>query len=149
MKKLLLLGAILLLLSCEGPIGPPGEPGSPLWEQAYYTVKSNDWELVGREDGLNSYYRYIFDEPLLSHYIYSSGVVLGYLVVNPGTKDELLRPLPDDLPLGERIQQSDVLWTQYLTFDYQVGSVAFYVSYSDFATSVQPSEMTFKLVMMW
>jgi len=149
MKKLLLLAAVLMLLSCEGQVGPAGEPGTPLWEQAFYTVKSNDWVLVGRPDGLNSYYQYVFDEPLLSNFIYSNGVVLGYLVVNPGTQDELLRPLPDDIPLGEEIQQGEALWTQYITFDYQAGSVAFYVSYSDFATSVRPPEMKFKLVMMW
>ena len=64
MKKLLLLVIIsLALFSCEGPMGPQGPQGVPgegmYWKYYTYTVKSQDWELVTTEDGLNTYYMYI------------------------------------------------------------------------------------------
>jgi hypothetical protein len=132
-------------------MGPPGDPGiETQWVNTFYTVASGHWELVGGQDALNSYYRCIFDEPLLTDFIYKEGVVQGYLVVNPGTRDETLRPLPDDMPYAERVDASYAdYWAEYITFDYMPGSVAFYVTYSDFSTHIAPPDMKFKLVMIY
>ncbi|MDR1918935.1 MAG: hypothetical protein LBQ65_04730 [Tannerellaceae bacterium] len=151
MKKLLpALLAVICLLSCEGPmgpVGPPGESGAETqWKYVYYTVREQDWVLVGGQNNPNSFYQYAFDEPALTDFIYEEGVVMGYLVANPGTRDEVLRPLPDTWPVADG---SDFYWTESVTFDYMPGSVAFFVGYSDFATTVRPPEMKFKLMMIW
>ncbi|MDR1555684.1 MAG: hypothetical protein LBS88_01465 [Tannerellaceae bacterium] len=147
MKKLLpAMLAVVCLLSCEGPMGPPGEPAvQTQWKAVYYTVKSQDWRLEGGKDNPNSYYQYVFDEPALSDFIYQEGVVIAYVVASPGTDKEVLRPLPDTWPIAE----GPDYWTEHITFDYMPGSVAFYVAYNDFATSVRPPSMTFKLMMIW
>jgi hypothetical protein len=148
MKKLLpALVAGLCFLSCEGPMGPPGPAAEQTqWNYVYYTVKSQDWRLVGGENNQNSYYQYVFDEPALTDFIYKEGVVMGYVVANPGVEgEEVLRPLPDTWPIAE----GQDYWTEHITFDCMPGSVAFYVAYNDFATGVRPLSMTFKLMMIW
>jgi hypothetical protein len=144
MKKLLFaLISVTCFLSCEGPMGPPGEQTQ--WHDAYYTVRTDDWKLVGRPDEIGSFYQYSFIEPALTEFIYEKGVVMGYVVANPGIRDEVLRPLPDTWPIGEGYDA----WLESITFDYRPGLVTFYVGYSDFATSVRPPDMTFKLMMIW
>ncbi|MDR1356748.1 MAG: hypothetical protein LBJ58_03655 [Tannerellaceae bacterium] len=147
MKKLLTaLFVTSVLFSCEGPEGPPGEPGMETqWKYVYYTVNQQDWEPVGNYNELGSFYRYGFDEPNLTDFIYTEGVVMGYAVINPGTREEILRPLPDTWPMAEDTNT----WTESVTFDYMPGYVTFYVGYSDFATGIRPPTMTFKLMMIW
>ena len=43
------------------------------------------------------------------------------------------------------------LWTETTDFDYMVGNVNIYVTYSDFPTdaSIAPGDMDFRLVLMW
>jgi hypothetical protein len=155
MKKLVLgLVAMLTLLSCEGPVGPPGPPGDSgaetQWKHIYYTVNKDSWHLVGGKDELNSYYEYVFkNEPAITNFIYEQGIVLGYLVVNPGAKDEVLRPLPDSFPYGEDTNQGENLWTEIITYDYMPGSIAFYVRYSDFYTATPPPTLKFRISMLW
>ncbi|MDR2810431.1 MAG: hypothetical protein LBB84_07745 [Tannerellaceae bacterium] len=143
MKKILfILLAVAGFLSCEGP----KETGvETQWKAIYYTVKEDDWQLQGVKGGTNSYYQFVFDEPALTDFIYTEGIVIGYQVIDPGTADEVLRPLPDTWPVGEKSSY----WTESISFDYMPGSVAFYVGYSDFATNILPSTMTFKLMMIW
>jgi hypothetical protein len=148
MKKLLsVLLVVVCLASCEGPMGPQGIPGEQTqWKPVYYTVKTQDWHLIGGENNQNSYYQYVFDEPELTDFIYKEGVVIGYVVANPGVAGkEVLRPLPDTWPVAEGADY----WTEHINFDYMPGSVAFYVTYNDFATDVRPQAMTFKLMMIW
>jgi hypothetical protein len=146
-RRLFILLAGTILLSCEGPMGPPGESGvETQWQHLYYQVEEHAWELMGDGQGApNSYYQYVVDEPALTNFIYREGVVTGYLVANPGTPDEVLRPLPDTWPVADRQNY----WSESVTFDYMPGSVAFYVGYSDFATNIRPGKMIFKLTMIW
>jgi hypothetical protein len=142
MKKLLtVLLTIACLLSCEGPIGSLGEE-----THMFYTVEAKDWQLVGRPDAPNSFYQYSFTEPSLTKFIYEEGLVVGYVVANPGTRNEMLRPLPDTWPVGD---DHGATWTESVTFDYMPGLVTFYVGYSDFATTVSPPRMVFKIMMIW
>ena len=153
MKKLLLLVIIsLALFSCEGPMGPQGPQGVPgegmYWKYYTYTVKSQDWELVTTEDGLNTYYMYVFQNTDITDDLYLNGYVLGYLVQSPGTNDEVITPLPYIVHRGSTDAQSgqEMLWTETYTYDYMPGSVAFYVQYSDFAQQ-RPEDMVFRLVL--
>jgi hypothetical protein len=150
-KNVFLLCALTqVLFSCEGPMGPQGAPGEGMnWEIMYYTVHENDWKLVGGKDDLNSYYMYDFDEPLLTGFIYGSGKVVGYRILNIGQKDETLTPLPDVIPVGGSDAGGEFLWTENYTFDYMPGSVAFFVYYSDFSTGVKPPTCDFRIVMNW
>ncbi|MDR1500800.1 MAG: hypothetical protein LBI58_07465 [Tannerellaceae bacterium] len=144
MKKLLTsLFIVACLLACEGPVGPPG--AETQWEYIYYTVRQQDWRLSGEPNKPGSYYQFSFDEPAITDFVYTEGVIMGYLVDNPQSRDELLRPLPDTWPMAEDINT----WTESVTFAYTPGRVTFYVGYSDFATGIVPSTMTFKLMMIW
>ncbi len=153
MKKLLTLFILCVtLLSCEGPMGPQGPQGIPgtgiNWKYYTCTVKSQDWELVRTEDGLNTYYMYIFDNlKELTEDVYIDGYVLGYLVQSPGSNDEVISPLPYTTHRGEIDSEgNEFLWTETYTYDYMPGSVAFYVQYSDFAEQ-RPGEMVFRIVL--
>ena len=149
-KILFILLAVAGFLSCEGPVGPMGPPGDTgaetRWKHIYYTVREQEWVLMGGENAPNSYYQYVFEVPELSEFIYKEGIVTGYLVANPGTDKEVLRPLPDTWAIADR---ENNFWSESITMDYMPGSVAFYIGYSDFATSVRPATMTFKLTMIW
>jgi hypothetical protein len=144
MKKLLfaLLPAVCFL-SCDGTAEPP--EGQTQWKYIYYTVERQDWELVGVSGAPNSFYEYSFRAPEITDFIYKEGVVMGYVVDNPGAANEVLRPLPDTWPVGD----GPHAWTESVTFNYMPGHVTFYVAYSDFATNVRPAGMTFKLMMIW
>ncbi|MDR1407607.1 MAG: hypothetical protein LBJ23_06130 [Tannerella sp.] len=152
MKKALFLlcASAMCLISCEGPIGPPGEPGEGMnWKILTYTVHEGDWQLVGGKDNLNSYYMYEFDENQLTDFIYTSGNISGYIIFNPGQNSEVQSPLPHMIPLGDRDSGGEFMWQEFYTFDFMPGSVAFYVYYSDFQTSVRPPTCDFRLVMNW
>lgn len=148
MKRILLLAILsLALFSCEGPMGPQGVPGEGMyWKYYNYTVRSQDWELVTSEDGLNTYYMYVFDNKDITDDLYLNGYALGYLVQSPGTDDEVITPLPYTVHRGSNDPEGTLLWTETYTYDYMPGSVAFYVQYSDFAQQ-QPEDMVFRLVL--
>ncbi|MDR1330897.1 MAG: hypothetical protein LBK07_02210 [Tannerella sp.] len=153
MKKTLFLlcASALFLLSCEGPIGPPGEPGEGMnWKILTYTVHDRDWQLAGGPVGsLNSYYMYEFDEPLLTDFIYTSGVVSAYIIFNPGQSNEVQSPLPYIEPVGDRDSGGEFTWQEFYSFDFMPGSVAFYVHYSDFETGERPPTCDFRIVLNW
>jgi len=152
MKKVLFLICTftMALLSCEGPMGPPGEPGEGMnWKILYYTVRENDWRLVGGSDALNSYYTYEFDEPELTKFIYESGTVVGYRILNSGQSNEMQAQLPYMIPMGESDGYGESLWIENYSFAYGIGVMAFYVDYSDFYTSNRPPTCEFRIVMNW
>lgn len=149
MKKLLLLIVIAIsisFISCEGPMGPQGEPGDGTnWKVVSFTINKNEWKLVGSPGALNSYY--FVDKPLkeLTQYIYKEGAVVGYIETVKGVKNSL----PYVLHLGEASGSKEFLWTQTYDFDFYPGGVGFYVTYSDFNTQDRPDTETFHVVLMW
>jgi hypothetical protein len=153
MKKYLFLASLLALacMSCEGPMGPPGESGEGVnWKILTYTVRESDWRLVGGSGDLNSYYMYEFKENAVSNFIYTDGNVFGYLIQNPGQKDEVQTPLPFVIPRGESDNYgSEFLFTEIYSFDFMPGSIAFYVNYSDFETGIRPPTCDFRIVLNW
>ena len=155
MKKILILMCVMaaVLTSCEGPagpMGPAGEDGEALnWKILTYTVHQNDWQLDGNADALNSRYIYEFDESALTQFIYEEGVVSGYMEQTLNNNVNVLTPLPYVIPVGEENGGNEDLWSEYYTFDYTTGSIAFYAYFTDFYTSNKPPTCTFRIVLNW
>lgn len=162
-KYLILLAAILMALTaCEGPMGPPGPVGPQgppgpgggsgdgvKWKILEYTVYEKDWELIGGRDNLNSHYMFEFKENLLTSEIFKNGKVTGYRVLTLGNGSTVQTPLPYVLPRGQKEGSNDKLWSEYYTFDFQPGSIAFYAYYTDFYTGNRPPTCVFRIVMTW
>ncbi|WP_102407441.1 hypothetical protein [Parabacteroides bouchesdurhonensis] len=147
MKKNLLLLFMMLLAftACEGPAGPPGQNGTGMtWFVKTYTIRENDWKLYSDPDGRNSFYKCEVRVNDLSNDIYLDGNVFAYWIQNPGRNDEVQTPLPYTIPLENTY---DERWSEIINFDFMPGSITFYVTYSDFATSVAPGEAQFRVVM--
>ncbi|MDH6535599.1 hypothetical protein D0T51_06945 [Parabacteroides sp. 52] len=148
MKKnvLLLLMILLAFTACEGPQGPPGEPGILGLKIIDISIDAEDWVISKDNQGLNAYYMCEVNVPELSRTVYQDGLVHAYLVQNPGTSYEVETSLNCSFP--NENQYGD-LWTEYYSWDYMPGSVAFYVKYSDFNLVPGPGDKLFKLVLLW
>ncbi len=156
MKKLLyILTTAALFIACEGPQGPVGPKGqdgkdgkdgeSANWYSTSITVHQNEWILNGNPGDLNSYFYAYKPLSQLTDYIYERGSVIAYIETEEGIKNGM----PFVLHLGEQSGEYDFLWTQTYDFDFTSGEVGFYVTYSDFSTSIRPSTETFHIVMFW
>ena len=157
MKKVLsILTLALLIVACEGPRGPQGPPGEPgegiNWKVMDFTIKSNQWELVGDKDELGSYYMYLFEgnnaPEELRYVVDNMGEVSGCLV---GSLDgeEIFYPLPHENFFGSSDGEYESLWSETYKFDYTRSSIAFYVYYSDFYTATPPTTCTFRMNFKW
>ena len=157
MKKVLsILTLALLIVACEGPRGPQGPPGEPgegiNWKVMDFTIKSNQWELVGDKDELGSYYMYLFEGNTapdeLRYVVDNMGEVSGCLV---GSLDgeEIFYPLPHENFFGSSDGEYESLWSETYKFDYTRSSIAFYVYYSDFYTATPPATCTFRMNFKW
>lgn len=156
--KFLLVAVVALLCACvgpegprgpEGPQGPQGEPGEGgvNWDVTWFTVRSQDWELV--QSGTGSYYKYTVTgdavakldefaarEGLFHLYIYPYGVeedadgnFIGYQALLPYT----------------RYYDGYSYATDY---EFAPGELTIYITYSDFV-ELQPEKFTFRLVTLW
>ena len=147
MKKFVLLLCLLPLafVSCEGPMGPPGEPGDGVkWEILPYEVVGKDWRLVGKAGDLGSYYMYEFSEPLLTDFVCEKGNVFGYRWLDANTQT----PLGQVVVVGEQDKQGkEFLFTEVYSFSFRPGYITFYVDYSDFETSIRPGTCEFRIVL--
>ena len=147
MKKHVFLLLILLspaFMSCEGPMGPPGEPGEGVtWKILNYTVDGRDWNLVGRPADLGSYYMYEFRENELTKFVCEMGNVFGYIWLDNDTQT----PLSQIVHLGEYIDGRDYLFTETYSFSFRPGYITFYIDYSDFATDIRPGTCDFRIVL--
>ena len=150
MKKIVLLFSLLVLTftSCEGPMGPPGEPGLPgdgvAWEIINYTVRANDWKLVGNPNQLGSYYMFEFPESKITTFVCEKGNVFGYRWLDNNTQT----PLGQVSVMGESgTGGQEFLFTEVYSFSFRPGFVTFYVDYSDFATEIRPTTCNFRIVL--
>jgi hypothetical protein len=154
MKKIiyLLMMAMTLLVSCEGdrgPMGPPGEKGekgdATWWYVREFTVHSDQWNLVGREHDLNSYYEYEMKISDLDEDVFLDGVMTAYMYLDE--KFTIQAQLPEVVHCGEISNGKEHLWTETYKCDFAVGSVMFKVEFSDFLTEYRPSTKRFRVVL--
>ena len=148
MKKILLLLNLLAFtfVSCEGPMGPPGEPGEGVqWEILPYEVVGKDWKLVGKAGALGSYYMYEFREPLLTSFVCEKGNVFGYRWLDDVTQT----PLGQVVVVGEVDDYGqEFLFSEVYSFSFRPGYITFYVDYSDFETGLgHPDTCVFRIVL--
>ena len=129
MKKftvIILLFATVFILSCEGPMGPPGEDGTSLLGTIF--------ELEGDFKASNNYELY-FDFPQ-SFKIYDTDVVLVYIlwdVVNVNGKNtDVWRLLPQTIVLDEGVIQYN--------FDYTVNDVKIFLETTIPLNKLLPAE---------
>lgn len=153
MKKTILRSIVFALVmmcsavSCVGPRGPQGPmgPQGPAgegtnWKIINLTVPANAWQQFADNNGQNSCYRALFDVPEINDFIYNSGLVMCYHEIN---NSQIVLPY-----VRHNQDTQGNYWTTTVDFDYAIGSVAIYVTHSDFA-DVAPDEMSFRLVLMW
>ena len=151
MKKILflLMAAMVLLASCEGPAGRDGFDGEATgWFVKTYTIRSQDWKLINGEDQLNSFFQAKVIIPELTNFIYEEGNVFCYLFQKINGV-EVQTMLPFVIPLGDDDGKTEDLWTEVYSSDFSPGSVMFYVNYSDFYTGNRPPDVTFRVVLNW
>lgn len=149
----------LTIVSCEGPQGPVGPQGptgpageGTQWEIINLKATANAWERKTDADGNNPFFVASFDVPELDAFIYDSGLVQCYVEYDLGTAYASQQPLPCVRHKEEVVSAEEwYLWTETTDFDYMVGNVNIYVTYSDFPTdtNIAPGEMNFRLVLMW
>jgi hypothetical protein len=152
MKKLLLIAVLMLLFtSCEGPVGPPGYDGKDGvdgvkgWRIEWITVRSNQWGLVNGVNRNNSYYVSFVDLNYLTDEVYEDGFVIAYRVTYDDEGHEVQTPLTQAKPYAK----GNELWTEIYSYDFMPGSLAFYMHYDDFNTSVPPPDNEFRVVIIW
>lgn len=129
MKKLttmILLFSSVLLLSCEGPMGPPGMDGD--------TLLGSVFEIEGDFTAANQYQLY-YDFPN-NFEIYDTDVVLVYIlwdvVTVNGKNVDVWRPLPQTLVFDEGVLQYN--------FDYTVNDVRVFLETTLPVGSLLPAE---------
>lgn len=150
MKKILFLLLLAFALgACESdtdsswnnrPGGGSGE--SQNWDS--YIITVDKWERVGGENADNSFFRCFYEDEYLNQYIFDKGSVMVYLIQDDGGI-----PVQTPLPYVMHYADGDKMWTETFSYDYSVGSFAFYVTYSDFYTETYPGKCQFKIVMHW
>ncbi|NDV60526.1 hypothetical protein [Bacteroides sp. 519] len=173
MKKLFLFLVLAVsFMACEGPMGPMGPMGptgqdgqdgrdgyngingkdgkdgyGANWFSKTFVVQPHEWELHGDPDELNSFFFVDKKLPELTQEIYSDKTVIAYIQ----TGDDVKNGMPYVLHKGEVDDKGkEFIWTQTYDFDYSVGWVGFYLTYSDFSTRIKPTDATtFHIVLMW
>lgn len=161
MKRLSILSIVLLFLfACEGdpgPMGPPGEPGTPgegmNWTIVEYTFLPEDWKLEGGDfDMLNTKWVATYRVDEITNDVFENGAIVVYCY--PNGRGGIKTPLPYVLHNGIEENSKEHFWTQTLHYEVEEGYIHFYLTYSDFATNVDPSEalginMDIDIVLLW
>ncbi|MDR3251079.1 MAG: hypothetical protein LBT42_05385 [Tannerella sp.] len=144
-KLFLFTAAMLLFSGCTKRDGITVD--DIYWFVETYTIRENQWQLVNGVNQLNSYYQAQVNIPELDRKIYESGNVFCYMYQNiDGTEVQTL--LPFTLPVGiDNGDGTETLWTETYACDFSVGSVMFYVNYSDFITENKPKATKFRVVL--
>ena len=157
MRNLIYLLAIVIigLTSCEGPMGPEG-PRGPQGHQGSvnlttisYTVKEQDWILVGNPDEIGSYYEYIFDEPYITSDLFEFGLFIGYKFYHIGDL-KVQTELPFTVYDIEETPNGEHHFSTQFMYDVNPGQIAFKVIYSDFYTApFPPKTHHFRVMYIW
>lgn len=149
MKKILFLLLLTVVFgACETDSDlnwnnrPGGTDETQNWDS--YTITVKKWERMGGVNEDKSYFRCIVEDEYLDQFIFDKGFVMVYLIQYDGDT-QVQTPLPFVMHYAD----GNNLWTETFSYDYSVGSFAFYVTYSDFITENFPPECQFKVVMHW
>lgn len=143
MKNLLVMFLMAFaLVSCEGPVGPPGQDGSVYWWGDNYEVKSGHWLEAHDETG-KLYYYYEFKINQLTEDIYYDGQVICYMYLDYHTNKEAKTAMPN------KIQRKDTkgnTWEEQYTYEYTPdGFVIFIVKYGDKEPTLLPLSTFFRI----
>lgn len=151
MKKILLALIVVLAFSAckgdDGPMGPPGADGvGSYWIPTEFIIKPNEWKLEGDPDSPGSYFYVDADLKALNDDIFYDGIVVGYMAVNLDNENypNIKQILPFTTPLVEGSRN----YTRTYDFEYWTGGVRFFLNYSDFKTSVRPTETQYFYVIV-
>ena len=136
-KRVFLLLSLLALafVSCEGPIGPPGEGFVPYVR--YFEVKSQDWQLYDSDDYV-SYYKSSPVEIDIGNEGYNDGIVNVYLF-QTDDGSEIQTPLPYWIQYTDRGNR----WLEGYNFDFDRETVVFY---ADCQRGQRPPTCQFRVV---
>ncbi|MDR1595192.1 MAG: hypothetical protein LBS43_12040 [Prevotellaceae bacterium] len=123
------------------------ETNQERWYTEKLEVRAGDWELIGLEDEIGSYYQYIFDG-----FPYVDGIINVYMYQNYGTNSEMQLPLPythygvDIKDNGEEVPYS-------IQYSYDIakdGTIALKVYVSDYYTSLfRPGTEHFRVAIIY
>jgi len=142
MKKTFLLFVVaLLVVSCQGPVGPEGPQGyGTNWKIINLVVSKSDWVENLDQNGLNRYYSCHFSMSEITSTVFNDGTVISYYMNNN---------VQQTLPYVRHYQNTTGnFWTQTIDFDYTTGGMNVYVTNSDFVADA-PLSMSFRVVLMW
>ena len=144
MKKILLFGlaAMWLFVSCQ--VARSGYEEDTWWFVKEFTVHSNDWKLVNKVNGLDSYYERTVSINELTREIFKKGQVSCYMYRDGDTQTLL----PISIHYGESVDESEYFWTETYNCEFSVHSITFTVNYSDFRTDIRPPTTKFKVVLI-
>lgn len=154
MKKILFLLLLTIVLgSCDSDTDSswnnrPGSGETQNWDTYTISIKKSDWKLVSSTNEDNPYYRCIVDDKYLDKNIFDNGSVMVYLIQYDGNTP-VQTPLPYVMHYEGADTEGKFFWTETFSYDYSVGSFAFYVTYSDFVVTNSPGACEFKVVMHW
>lgn len=150
MKKLLLLLSILVLFaSCERTVyidRPVDRPVPANKKIIDIKVTSSDWRYSNQSD--NNFYFAEISVPEITKNVYDNGIVSMYIEYANSDGSMSLGAMPS---VRHKEENKNGVWHQYtetIDFEYSVGKVVVYLTYSDFAIS-QPNDVYFLLKMMW
>lgn len=139
MKKHLLFISFLAIAfaSCEGPMGPPGEPGDNFLPYVrYFTVRSSDWQQYDSDEYVHLY-KYVVDMDIGDN-AYNNGFVNVYLFQSDDGNE-----VQTQLPLWIQYTVAGNTWLEGYNFDFDRNSVAFYV---DYRKGQRPPSCEFRVV---
>lgn len=146
MKNLLAIFLMaFVFVSCEGPMGPPGEKGEGIYWFVSDPIKitSNQWEEGTTSEGIPFYF-YEVAVPELDNDIYNGGKVTGRIFLDFNTDIEALAPLEHTL---QRQNQAGEKWNEIYSFEYYPKSVLFTVKFGDFHAGQRPPTQYFQIVL--
>ncbi|MDR2287188.1 MAG: hypothetical protein LBE04_06905 [Prevotellaceae bacterium] len=154
MKKIRLIALVIcslaILNSCtDNPIGCADSctDDDPIWYTENLEVKAKDWQLIGAEDKIGSYYQYIFDG-----FPYVDGIINVYLYQNFGTKSEKQTPLPY-IYYGVDVFEDGSEDHYSIQYSYDIardGTIALKVYISDYYTRLfRPDDEYFRVTIIY
>ena len=153
MKKVMfaLMALCMVLIACEGPMGPPGRNGSDgvLTEAFDVTIHPRNWVEATSADRNDFYYEASVDALEITNRAYDVGLVYGYLVRRDLHNREYQTLLPYVMYGPNNSPGNPDNYSERYDFDFYPGKIWFRMTPSDRALGLPNSSMTFRIVVIW